>query len=352
MQLTFSDWILDWYQIHKRDLPWRGVRDPYRIWLSEIMLQQTRVAQGVPYYLKFAERFPEVEALAAASEEEVLKLWQGLGYYSRARNLHETAKIVTREYGGRFPGTYEGLLRLKGIGPYTAAAIASICFDLPHPVVDGNVYRVLSRYFGVDTPVNSTEGRRYFADLAARVLDRERPGTYNQGLMEFGALQCIPQRPNCDQCPLSGSCEALAKGRVDELPVKLARNRVRKRFFNYLMPVDPNFHTRLNKRKGPGIWQGLFEFPLIESEGEIADSEILGLLSGGPYPELANPVSVTRFNPSPQVHKLSHQHLSTTFWILQVDKPLEDSLPISRMHAYPVPVLIANFMETVKNSYF
>ena len=350
--MNFSDRILSWYHIHKRELPWRETRDPYRIWLSEIILQQTRVAQGLPYYQKFTERFPNVGALAAASEEDVLKLWQGLGYYSRARNLHATARIVASDYGGRFPDSYGELLKLKGVGPYTAAAIASICHNLPHPVVDGNVYRVLSRVFGVQLPINSTEGIRYFADLAAEVIDSDRPGEYNQGLMEFGALQCVPQNPDCNGCTFSGSCEAFARNLVSDLPRKLPKKKVRERVFNYLMPVDPQFRTRLVKRKGKGIWQGLFEFPLLETEQEVCDDGIRELLKTGTFPDLMAPRSVVRFNPKPVIHKLSHQHLRVTFWILHLEEPLHPSIPVSEMHSYPVPVLIANFMETVKNSYF
>ena len=350
--MNFSDQIISWYQKHKRELPWRKTRDPYRIWLSEIVLQQTRVVQGLPYYLKFIDRFPEVEDLAAASEEEVLKLWQGLGYYSRARNLHATARKVASDYGGRFPDSYSGLLKLKGVGPYTAAAIASICYGLPHPVVDGNVYRVLSRFFGVQLPINSTEGVRYFADLAAGVIDSDRPGQYNQGLMEFGALQCVPQNPDCNACPLSGSCEAFGRNLVSDLPKKLPKKKVRERIFNYLVPVDPEFRTRLQKRNGRGIWQGLFEFPLLETEQEVSDSEIRQLLKSEGFSDLSAPQSVVRFNPKPIVHKLSHQHLKVTFWILHLDQVQEPSIPVSEMQDYPVPVVIAKFMETVKNSYF
>jgi A/G-specific adenine glycosylase len=316
------------------------------------MLQQTRVAQGLPYYIKFTERFPKVEDLAAATEEEVLKLWQGLGYYSRARNLHATARMIASDHGGHFPESYRELLKLKGIGPYTAAAIASICFDHPHPVVDGNVYRVLSRVYGVQLPINSTDGIRYFSELAAEVIDRERPGEYNQGLMEFGALQCVPLNPDCLACPLSESCEAYSLGLVSDLPKKLPGKKARERIFNYLMPVDPQFRTRLIKRKGGGIWQGMFEFPLIETQEEVSDNEIRGLIKTQGLPELDSPHSVVRFNPKPLVHKLSHQHLRVTFWILHLEGPLDHSVPISEMHSYPVPVLIANFMETVKNSYF
>lgn len=349
--MEFSDQILGWYVKHKRDLPWRKTRDPYLIWLSEIMLQQTRVAQGLPFYLRFTKRFPGVEDLAAASEAEVLKLWQGLGYYSRARNLHASAKTVTTKYGGSFPSTYKSLLALKGIGPYTAAAVASICFDRPNPVVDGNVYRVLSRYFGVDYPVNGSMGIRYFAELAREVMDRDSPGEYNQAIMEFGALQCVPVKPDCKSCPLVGSCKAFESGKVGQLPVKIPKKQVKQRYFNYLMPVDPDLRTVLVRRSGRGIWEGLFEFPLVETHKQVLDGEIKGLIKDQ-WPHLEKAHSLLRFNPAPIVHKLSHQHLKVTFWILHMPESLEGAVPVSEMDTFPVPVLIANFMDTVKNSYF
>jgi A/G-specific adenine glycosylase len=350
--MDFSERILSWYQKNKRELPWRNTRDPYRIWLSEIIMQQTRVAQGLPYYLRFTERFPRIEDLAAASEEEVLKTWQGLGYYSRARNLHATARYVALENGGRFPSSYEGLLALKGVGPYTAAAIGSICYDLPRPVVDGNVYRVLGRYFGVELPINRGDGTRYFSALAEELLDRANPGTYNQALMEFGALQCVPQTPDCVSCPLSDSCAALATQKVSSLPVKLPKKEVRKRYFNYYMPVDPGSRTLLLRRDKRGIWEGLYEFPLIESESEQAGHRVGEELVSERYPELGQVKESVLVNPLPVVHKLSHQHLYVTFHILHLEEVLREGIPLSEMQAYPVPVLIANFMETVKNSYF
>ena len=350
--MDFSATLLKWYFENKRELPWRGDRDPYTIWLSEIILQQTRVAQGLPYFLRFKEAFPSVQDLARAEEEEVLKLWQGLGYYSRARNLHQTARTVAFELGGTFPDTYKGLLDLKGIGPYTAAAIASICFDAPHAVVDGNVYRVLSRHFGISLPVNSTKGQRAFRDLAHEVLEVSQPGEFNQAIMEFGAVQCVPQSPDCSACPLNGSCAALAEGLVQELPRKQPKAGPRKRFFHYIMPVDPDLNTFLTRREGPGIWRGLYEFPLLEQEGlpsERTLAEGLGKILG----EAPSDVYQTlRFNPEPIVHKLSHQHLFTTFWILNVDALPDSRVPISEMDKFPVPVLISEFMDTVKNSYF
>jgi A/G-specific adenine glycosylase len=272
--MSFAPKILNWYHEHQRDLPWRQTRDPYRVWLSEIILQQTRVAQGMPYYLSFVETFPTVYDLAEAPEEQVLKLWQGLGYYSRARNLHTTAKMVVSEFDGQFPHTYEELKTLKGVGDYTASAIASFCFDVPEPVVDGNVYRVLSRYFGVDIPINSTEGITYFKELAREVMDAENIRDYNQGIMEFGAIQCAPKKPYCLLCPLQESCVALKENKVDILPIKLNKTKVRNRYFNYLVWLDGNGNTVLEQRKGKGIWQNLYQFPLLETDGPLEDGEI------------------------------------------------------------------------------
>jgi len=352
--MTFSQNILIWYAQNKRTLPWRRTRDPYKIWLSEIMLQQTRVVQGTPYYLKFIANFPTVHDLAEASEEQVLKLWQGLGYYSRARNLHATAKMVVEEYGGSFPDSYEGLLKLKGVGDYTASAIASICFDEPQPVVDGNVYRVLARYFGVDTPINSTEGIKYFKDLAREVMNAENIRDYNQGIMEFGAIQCAPKKPYCLHCPLDESCVALQENRIDKLPVKLKKTKVRNRYFNYLVPVfkteTGEMKTLLRQRKGKGIWQNLWEFPLLESENEISFEKVKKGLSE--VLVLNDSPEVIPHNEKLIVHKLSHQHLHTRFWMVNTTYDLEGSIAVSKLEDYPVPVLIADFLKTFKNLYF
>ena len=234
MNPEISAILIDWYASHRRDLPWRDTHDPYRIWLSEIILQQTRVAQGTDYYHRFVQRFPDIAALAAAREDEVLKLWQGLGYYSRARNLHAAARQVADEFGGRFPDTYEDVRSLRGVGDYTAAAICSFAYGQPHAVVDGNVYRVLARLFDTDLPIDSTQGRRYFQQLADGLLDRRRPGLSNQAIMEFGALQCTPRSPGCPEGPLGDRCLALRSGSVERLPVKNGRTQARPRYFNYL----------------------------------------------------------------------------------------------------------------------
>ncbi|MDE3743047.1 A/G-specific adenine glycosylase [Maribacter polysaccharolyticus] len=344
--MIFSRKILLWYGKNKRTLPWRQTKDPYRIWLSEIILQQTRVAQGLPYYSRFLERFPTVFDLADASEEQVLKLWQGLGYYSRARNLHATAKMVVKDYNGEFPDTYKGLLNLKGVGDYTASAIASISFDLPEPVVDGNVYRVLARYFGVELPINASEGIRYFKQLARKVMDPDRIRDYNQALMEFGAIQCTPKKPDCPGCPLNEGCVALQKNKVAELPQKLNKTKVRKRYFNYLVVVDGKNRTLLQQRRGKGIWQNLWEFPLLETQGHIHRDELertynkVVPIDGSP--------NIFEFNTESIVHKLSHQHLYTKFWILQTDSHLDKGIDLTTISDYPVPVLIADFIKTFK----
>ncbi len=344
--MVFSQIILRWYHENKRELPWRGTREPYKIWLSEIMLQQTRVAQGLPYYLRFLEAFPTVFDLADAPEQQVLKLWQGLGYYSRARNLHATAKTIVEHHDGKFPNNYKELKSLKGVGDYTASAIASICFNLPEPVVDGNVYRVLSRYFGVDLAINSTEGIKYFKDLAREVMDAKSIGDYNQGIMEFGAVQCAPKNPDCLACPLQNGCKALKDKKVQQLPHKQGKTKLRNRYFNYLVYLDNDENTIIEKRNERGIWQNLYQFPLLESEKEIDLTEIEKRtrdMNG-----LPSWSTVNLYNEKSIVHKLSHQHLYTKFWILRTESAIKDSKPWEVLQTFPVPVLIADFIQRFK----
>ena len=269
-----------WYADHRRDLPWRGTRDPYRVWVSEIILQQTRVAQGYDYYRRFMERFPTVRDLAAATEDDVLRAWQGLGYYSRARNLHAAARAVVAQ--GGFPRDYAGVRTLRGVGDYTAAAICSMAYGLPHAVVDGNVYRVLSRYFGLATPIDTTAGRRAFADLAAGLLDRRRPGLYNQAVMDFGALQCLPRAPQCGACPLAHGCEALRTGRVDELPVNARRTQVAERFLAYIY-ICVSGDVLLHRRPAGDIWAGLYEPLLVEFDHRPTEPEVLAASPLAPF---------------------------------------------------------------------
>jgi len=342
--LIFHKTLTNWYLKNKRDLPWRNSADPYSIWLSEIMLQQTRIDQGLPYYLKFIETFPTVFDLAGASQETVLKLWQGLGYYSRARNLHETAQHVAFHLNGHFPATYKELLLLKGVGDYTASAIASICYDEPVAVVDGNVYRVLARYFEIDTPINSTGGIKEFKDLAMELLDTGNPGIYNQAVMEFGALHCKPQLPLCETCPISQGCLSLKNKSIGELPVKLKKAKIKKRYFNYLVFLSEENRTIIEQRSGKGIWEGLYQFPLLETDEPVSaeklpfDEKFVQLIGKGIQ-------QIRLFNETPIVHKLSHQHIYTRFWVVDKKDLPKESIPVEKLHEYPVPVLIANFLN-------
>jgi len=334
--------LAQWYLENKRELPWRKTSNPYHIWLSEIILQQTRVDQGMTYYLSFIENYPTVEDLAKSEESKVLKLWQGLGYYSRARNLHFSAQYIMTDLEGIFPETYKDLLKLKGVGDYTASAVASICFNEPNAVVDGNVYRVLSRVFGIDTPINGTKGIKEFKLLAQELLDVHNPGDHNQAMMEFGAVQCKPQSPNCMVCPVNDKCVALAQNRVSELPVKDKKVKVRKRYFNYLV-VQAGGFTQLNLRTGKGIWQGLYEFPCVETTNEIDEKE---LMESEAFNAIVKGDAVLKlFNPKAVIHKLSHQHIYTKFWVLKLESKQNYDLPWKDVFKYPVPVLIHNFLK-------
>lgn len=308
--------LIRWYETHRRELPWRETTDPYRIWISEIILQQTRVAQGLEYYLRFVNRFPDVRSLAGAHEDEVMKLWQGLGYYSRARNLHAAAREVSGKYAGLFPADYASVRALKGIGDYTAAAICSFAFGLPHATVDGNVYRVLARLYGLETPIDTPAGKREFAVLAGSLLDPARAGLHNQAMMEFGALQCVPRSPDCTVCPLAGRCAALRQGRVDELPVKAGRTEVKPRYFNYLH-LHNGGRTVLVKRTGSDIWRNLYEFPLLETGTPVAfdvlrdDPRFRALLGGTEYAVLHR-VAMPK-------HQLSHRTIHACFYEIEVE---------------------------------
>jgi len=347
----FSNKLIVWYLQNKRELPWRNTTNPYHIWLSEIMLQQTRVLQGLPYYLKFVEAYPKVEDLANAPEDEILKLWQGLGYYSRARNLHTTAKMVSEKMNGVFPNNYKDLLKLKGVGDYTASAIASICFNKPEAVVDGNVYRVLSRFFGISTPINTTSGQKEFKQLAQELIEKEQPGTFNQAIMEFGARFCVPQNPDCVNCVFNANCEAFQQKKVASLPVKIKNKPVKIRFFNYLVFLSENDRTILQQRNGKGIWHKLFEFPLIETSEEINLSALKKLSLFQEFTENMEIESISLFNSKPVLHKLSHQHLNTRFWIIETCEGMHAAIPISQLRNYAVPVLIENFVSDFFENY-
>lgn len=342
--MSFSETLTYWYSVNKRQLPWRQTTNPYYIWLSEIILQQTQVKQGLPYYEDFVATFPTVFDLANANEAEVLKLWQGLGYYSRARNLHFAAKYVVEELQGVFPANYKDLLKLKGVGDYTASAIASICYSEVTAVVDGNVYRLLSRYFGIYTAINSPKGAKEFKALAQELIDIKDPATFNQAIMEFGAVQCKPKSPNCSVCPFNTSCYAFSKDVVGELPVKIKAAKVAKKYFNFLVFLTPNQTTVLEQRQGKGIWQNLYQFPLIESEKALTHKQLhmelesLDVLKGKTF-------DLSLYNKDEIVHKLSHQHLYTQFWIVDVDTNINGAIPVSEVEGFPVPILIGNFIE-------
>ena len=301
--------IIAWYARNKRDLPWRETNNPYIIWLSEVILQQTRVEQGMPYFYRFLEHYPTVADFAAASEDEILKLWQGLGYYSRGRNMHHTAQLVVREFDGHFPSDYNTLLKLKGIGEYTAAAVASFAGNQPRAAVDGNVFRVLARYFGLDTAINSSQGKVIFTKLANQLIDPAQPGIYNQAMMEFGALQCKPQKPDCLICPIQLSCKAFALDLVHSLPVKNKAKPVKQRYFNFIV-VRKAGALLMNKRGPNDIWQNLYEFPLFETEKPVLAEEFI---QSGPIKEIFGAKVAIRSVSDTVKHLLSHQRIHAQF---------------------------------------
>ncbi len=335
---------------HKRDLPWRHTTDPYLIWLSEIILQQTRVKQGMPYYEAFAEKYPTVSDLAMAEEIEVLRLWQGLGYYARARNMHATAKLVTRLHNGKFPDNYLGLLALKGIGPYTAAAIASFAYKEPVAVVDGNVFRVLARLFGIDTDIASHEGKKVFSQLANQLISPTTPDLYNQAIMEFGALLCTPASPQCMFCPFNNDCVAFLSGRQEDLPVKNKKLKIRNRFFHYLVFTHQQT-IAMKERTGKDIWSGLYDFYLIEAD-EFQTIESLFQLAHLQFP--ADSLAVNEES-AVYTHVLTHQRVYAKFWHLSVKniEDVEKTLLKQRFSFYgseeirqlPKPILINKYLN-------
>lgn len=343
--MNFAKRLISWYLENKRELPWRATKEPYKIWLSEIILQQTRVEQGKPYYFKFIEAYPNVAALANASEEDVLKLWQGLGYYSRARNLHSTARHIAFELGGVFPASHRELLKLKGVGDYTASAIASVCYNEAQAAVDGNVFRVLARIFGIGTPTNSTAGIKEFRVLAQRLIDKEDPANFNQALIEFGSEQCKPRKPLCSSCPFVSECMAFNQNKISQLPVKLKKLKVRKRHFNYLVFISEKGETLMQQRRGKGIWEGLYEFPLVETSAE-ATVENLVREDGLQDYSIDSTKGFTLYNEEPIIHKLTHQHIYTKFWICNCETLPEQAVSFEEANKFPVPVLIENFIDT------
>lgn len=340
---SFAEKIANWYKINLRDLPWRQTTDPYKIWLSEVILQQTRVNQGLPYYYKFIEKYPTIRDLAGAPEDEILSLWQGLGYYSRARNLLKTAQIIFKEHESNFPNTYLGLLKLKGIGPYTAAAIASFAYGEKVAVVDGNVYRVLARYFGIADPIDQEKSKKQFLDLANALISSENPALHNQAIMELGALVCLPKQAKCMECPLTDGCVALAEKKVYDLPVKGKKKASKERFFQYFVYIFDN-SIGFQKREKSDIWQNLYDFPLIE------DREENPILKSDPILKL--PISQIS---EKYKHILTHQRIFAVFnQIIISDETLKSKLEselnllfvdFDDLEKLAKPILIKNYLD-------
>ncbi len=357
---SISSTLTHWYKFNKRELPWREIHDPYRIWISEIILQQTRVAQGFDYFVRFTHQFPDIKSLAMANEDEVLKCWQGLGYYSRARNLHAAAKQIVENFDGEFPTSYNDILSLKGIGEYTAAAIASFAFKLPFAVVDGNVFRFLSRYFGIHTPIDSGAGKKEFAQLANTLLDPKQPDLHNQAIMEFGALQCTPNSPDCANCPLADSCFAKEHNLIASLPVKGNKTKVTHRYFHHFIVLS-NGILLLNKRTKKDIWQNLYEFPLYESSDPM---ELPDIIQTEWFQSLTHQKSFQIITQSNEIkHLLSHQTIHAFFYIIKIDGQIPVSPPFLQITAdelsqYAVSRLTERFikkfsqnLDSLKNEY-
>jgi A/G-specific adenine glycosylase len=342
--LNISNLLIDWYQKNKRELPWRNTTDPYKIWLSEIILQQTRVQQGLPYFEKFIRHFPTIFDLASAHEQDVLLLWQGLGYYSRARNMHQTAKIVVDQYYGNFPNKYSEIIKLKGIGEYTAAAIASFAFGMPHPVLDGNVYRVISRLFGIEKPIDTAHGKKEITDALHLIFDQDNPGLFNQAIMEFGATHCTPKKPKCSNCIFNTKCEAYRINKIDSIPHKKGKIKVLKVNHTYLCLIYKK-RTYIQKRT-EGIWQNLYQFPLIEEY--IDTNKIANYLENF----LDNTSDFEISDTFESKHVLSHRKINATFYTIYLNtQPVFSKnnifeIPLTEMSTkYPVSILTQNYLK-------
>ncbi|BDS14144.1 A/G-specific adenine glycosylase [Aureispira anguillae] len=351
----FTEKLLDWYQPDERPLPWKAIKNPYFIWLSEIILQQTRVQQGLPYYIKFVEQFPTITDLAGASQDEVFKLWEGLGYYSRARNLHAAAQMVRDDYAGVFPSTYPEIRALKGVGEYTAAAIASFAYDLPYAVVDGNVYRVLSRFFGIDTPIDTTAGKKEFRLRADELLDRNNPAVYNQAIMDFGATHCTPKAPKCETCLHQKQCVAFRENRVMNLPVKSKKIKKRSRYFYYLV-LNKGTKIYLNKRSEKDIWADLYDFLLIELEQQVEGLFLMDALQKTSHWKTWFGKQKIVIDSISGIYKqtLSHQNINAIFIEIQLDASFfvenKDLIVIERkkIKNFAFPKIITNYLEAKK----
>jgi A/G-specific adenine glycosylase len=344
----FSFVITKWFEQNCRNLPWRHTRDPYLIWISEIVLQQTRVNQGLEYFNRFVARFPTIQSLAEADEDEVMKYWQGLGYYSRARNLHTAACQIQQTYNGVFPSDYESVIKLKGIGEYTAAAICSFAYDQPYAVLDGNVFRVLSRVFDIETPINTPKAKKEFLLMAQSLLNEKNPAAHNQAIMEFGALQCVPSSPNCAECPLIIECVAYKTKKVNQLPIKIKKSTVKERYFNYFFIQYKGF-TYIKKRIGNDIWKNLYEFPLIETAVMQAVEDLIETESFKNMFLGVKNIQIETIS-APIKHVLTHRIINAVFYTIKIDNEndfLKEfvKIELSNLHTYPVSRLIEIFIE-------
>lgn len=347
--MAISKLLLNWYNLNQRDLPWRRTSDPYKIWVSEIILQQTRVSQGTDYYLNFIDKFPNIKTLAESEEIEVLKAWEGLGYYSRARNLRQSAIIIQEKYAGIFPDTYKEILGLKGIGPYTAGAIASIAYKLPYPAIDGNVKRVISRIFGLLEDIGSSTSYKSIEKIILSTIDKKDPGTFNQALMDFGSLICLPKNPECTNCILKDICFAKTNNMVQELPVSYKVNKQRQRAFHFFIITEKN-KILINKRSGEDIWKGLYEFPLIEYVSIPQENEGINDLKKKYDLNTDNIKSISIS--SIHKHKLSHQNIEACFVHVEISglqkfaKTFNFTLiDINQLHSFPFPRLIQRYLQ-------
>ncbi len=348
MEKWFASEIAKWYHQNKRDLPWRNQNDPYKIWLSEIILQQTQVKQGLSYYLKFVKHYPTIKHLARAQEDKILKDWQGLGYYSRARNMHFAAKTWVNTKNGNFPDSYEEIRAMKGVGDYTAAAIASFAYNLPHAVVDGNVYRLLSRVFGIKAPIDSGEGKKQFQELANNLLDIKNPALHNQAIMEFGSQYCKPSRPDCENCIFKSRCYAFANNKVGILPIKSKKNKVTNRYFNYLVLVDKNKRILVNKRAAGDIWQGLYDFVLIETEAETEEKKLFKLQS---FKEKTGKNFTVLHVSKTYKHILTHRNLYAKFYVIKINTAhpkTHKSRMLNELTKFAFPRLVEKYINDCK----
>lgn len=342
--MSFENQIVKWYINNKRELPWRENIDPYRVWISEIILQQTRVVQGEKYFNNFIKKFPSIESLSSADESEVLKMWKGLGYYNRAINIHKTSKKITIELNGIFPNTYSELIKLNGIGDYTASAISSICFHEYNPVVDGNVLRLLSRYYGLKNPIDSLKGQRNIREIGKKLISKvDNPGDFNQAMMEYGALVCTPF-PDCKSCIFSSKCIAHINNEVDTIPVKSKKKKLKERFLNYIVFIDSKQKTIVNKRINKDIWYKLNEFPLIESKTEIKN-----IFTNSDFKKLVDNSYLTLKKENEKIyrvkHVLSHQILYISFYQINVKDLITSGVHLSNLNNYNFPVPITNFIN-------